>query len=229
MPSRYLLAASGVSPGHALRDLKALNPRASISTPPKEHDSFDPDNQKFLRNIQQRGRQVMIAEGLARSHRDFDAFLEDKVNMDWEDQRKKIFHHFGLSQKDDADEGMGASVKGSFGRSARQSKQPGVTPRGASTRRSVFGRSGLEKSVIGTPGAGAALSQLSDSPAERGDGTSSHSPDFRFLREKMALYAKKVQALNAARLQANNFSVLHEFSNVENHAGGGVSDRHISN
>ncbi|KAL3469117.1 Nup93/Nic96-domain-containing protein [Aspergillus californicus] len=218
--AHYLLAASGVSPGHALRDLKALEPQASIALP-KEPDTFDPDNQKYLRHIQQRGRQVMVAESLARAQRDFDSFLDEKVDLDWEEQRHKIFKHFGLSQKEDS---MGDS-KLSFGRSTRQTNQFGSVsaygPPGGS-RRSVFGRSGLDKSVIGTPGAGKASHQLFDDSVERTESSGSQALDTRFLREKMGYYADKVQSLNSFRLQARSFPILHEFADVEKHASGDV-------
>ncbi|KAL5044426.1 hypothetical protein BDW71DRAFT_185946 [Aspergillus fruticulosus] len=216
--AHYLLAASGVSPGHALRDLKALEPQASISVPSKEPDSFDPDNQKYLRNIQQRGRQAMVAESLARAQRDFDSFMEEKVDLDWEEQRHKIFKHFGLSPKDDP-----AGVpEPSFGRSTRQSNQFGPASTYGISRRSVFGRSGFEKSVIGNPGTGKSSHQLFDDPMERTDGSGSQALDLRFLREKMGYYADKVQSLNSARLQARSFPILHEFSEVEKHAGGDI-------
>ncbi|BCR87040.1 linker nucleoporin NIC96 [Aspergillus chevalieri] len=217
--AHYLLAASGVSPGHAIRDLKELDPQATISAPSKEQDAFDPDNQKFLRNMQQRGRQVMIAESLARAHKDFDAFLEEKVDLDWEEQRRKIFQHFGLAQGSDS---MGATAKVSGGRSTRQFKQPGSVGQSPGSRRSVFGRSGLEKSVIGAPGTGFARPQIFEDPAERSEGPAVHAPDLRFLREKMGYYADRVQLLNSARLQGHTFPVLHEFSGVEQHAGGDV-------
>ncbi|KAL4803899.1 Nup93/Nic96-domain-containing protein [Aspergillus unguis] len=216
--AHYLLAASGVSPGHALRDLKALEPQASISIPSKSPATFDPDNQKYLRSIQQRGRQVMVAESLARAQRDFDSFLEDKVDLDWEEQRQKIFKHFGLSAKDDSGEESGPS----FGRSTRQTNQFGSAITNGASRRSVFGRSGLEKSVIGTPGTGKSSHQLFEDPMERTDGSGSQSLDLRFLREKMGYYANKVQSLNAARLSKRSFPVLQEFSEVEKHAGGDV-------
>ncbi|KAJ5473671.1 Nucleoporin interacting component Nup93/Nic96 [Penicillium sp. IBT 31633x] len=224
--AHYLLAASGISPGRALRDLKSMDPQASMAVPAKDSDHFDPDNQRFLRNIQQRGRQVMVAEGLTRAQRDFDTFLEEKVDMDWEDQRQTIFQHFGLSQKDATDAGgLKSTTRGAFGRSARQSKQAGAgVPLGPSTasRRSVFGRSGMEKSVIGTPGAGLASRQIFEDPAERSEGASSHSPDLRFQREKMGHYAEKVHQLNLARLQGKCYPVLDEFSYVEVQAGGEV-------
>ncbi|KAL4877258.1 Nup93/Nic96-domain-containing protein [Aspergillus karnatakaensis] len=200
--AHYLLAASGVSPGHALRDLKALEPQAPL----QQTDPFDPDNQKFLKNIQQRGRHVMIAESLSRAQRDFDSFLEEKVDLDWEEQRHRIFKHFGLSQKDNS------THDSNFGRPKLPS---------SASRRSVFGRSGLEKSVIGTPGTGKPSHQLFDDPMERTAETPQTS-DVQFLREKMGYYADKVQSLNSARLQARSFPVLHEFSDVENHAGGDV-------
>jgi nuclear pore complex protein Nup93 len=210
-----------------LRDLKSLDPQASLAAPVKELDNFDPDNQRFLRSIQQRGRQVMIAESLTRSHRDFDSFLEEKVDLDWEEQRQTIFHHFGLSQKDATGSGgLNATTRGAFGRTGRQSKQagggPANGPSGAS-RRSVFGRSGLEKSVIGTPGVGMASRQIFEDPAERnGEGAASHPPDLRFQREKMGHYAEKVQHLNIARLQGKCYPVLDEFSSVEVQNGGDV-------
>lgn len=223
--SHYLLASSGISPGQALRDLQSLDPQASLAAA-KEIDSFDPDNQRFLRNIQQRGRQVMIAESISRAQRDFDTFLEEKVDMDWEDQREKIFQHFGLSQKDGPSAGdLRSTTRGAFGRSARQSKQAGAgTGRGptASSRRSVFGRSALDKSVIGSPGTGLASRQLFEDPSERGEGPTPSSPDQRFLREKMSQYAEKVQQLNATRLEAQAYPILHQFSEVELHTGGDV-------
>ncbi|KAK1141432.1 nuclear pore complex subunit [Aspergillus melleus] len=214
--AHYLLAASGVSAGHALRDLKALEPYESKSR--EQEATFDPDNQKFLRNIQQRGRQVMIAESLARTNKDFDLFLEGKVDLNWEEQRRKIFQHFGLAQRSEAT----GDTKGSFGRSMRQSKLgPSPTSNAPfSSRRSVFGRSALDKSVIGTPAAGSANHQLFEDPMERTEGST--APDMRHHRERMGNYAAKVQLLNSARLQSHTFPVLHEFSSVETDAGGDV-------
>ncbi|KAE8148846.1 putative nuclear pore protein [Aspergillus avenaceus] len=218
--AHYLLAASGVSPGHALRGLKALDPQASVSCHSKEQESFDPDNQKFLRNIQQRGRQAMIAESLARTHRDFDMFLEGKVDLDWEEQRRRIFLYFGLAQKDDT----AGDGKGSFGHHARHPNKSSATlghVASGVSRRSVFGRSGLEKSVIGTPGIGTANHKFFEDSIES-EGLCSQSPDLRFLREKMGHYADKVQLLNSARLRASTFPILHEFSEVESRVGGDV-------
>lgn len=168
----------------------------------------------------------MIAESLSRAQRDFDTFLEEKVDMDWEDQRRKIFQHFGLSQKDGTDAGdLRSTTRAAFGRSSRQSRQAGAGPGHCPTtasRRSVFGRSALETSVIGTPGNGLASRQLFEDPSERGEGLATSSPDLRFLREKMGHYAEKVQQLNATRLEAQAYPILHQFSEVELRTGGNV-------
>ncbi|KAJ5580119.1 Nucleoporin interacting component Nup93/Nic96 [Penicillium hispanicum] len=219
--AHYLLASSGISPGRTLRDLRSLDSQASVVTT-REPDNFDPDNQRFLRNIQQRGRQVIIAESLSRAQRDFDTFLEEKVDMDWEEQRQKIFEHFGLSQKEGASAGITSTTRGAFGRSGRQFKPGGTaTIHGpAASRRSVFGRTALDKSVIGIPGTGLASRQLFEDPTERTEGPTTSTPDLRFLREKMGHYAEKVQQLNVARLRGQTYPILHEFSEVEIHTGG---------
>jgi len=63
-------------------------------------DSFDPTMKSFEGHTTTR-RHAMVAESLSRVHRDFDAFLEEKVSLNWDGQRQKIFRHFGLVQKDD--------------------------------------------------------------------------------------------------------------------------------
>ena len=222
--SYYLLAGSGVSPGDTLRDLRSLDPHP-MAPAPKLGDIFDPDTQKFLSNIQQRGRQAMVSESLARSQRDFDAFLTEKVDLDWEDQRRKIFQHFGLMRSEEgAKDVLDTAMKGSFGRSMKQSRQTYVPHHPSMASRSVFGRSSLAKSVIGVPAAtGAAGPRFFEDPSERSEGRSPRPSHFQFYREKMGQYAEKVQRLNLARVQGLSFPVLHEFSDVEKSVGGDVS------
>jgi nuclear pore complex protein Nup93 len=171
----------------------------------------------------------MIAESLARVRRDFDAFLEEKVNLNWEEQRQKIYEHFGLNYGADT---LDPTAKGSFGRTtaASGSRAGFGSSRGhaSATSRSVFGRSGLDKSVIGYPGDGAASSQLTD-PVTRSDGANIQSPDTRLLREKIGYFAVKVQQLNEARLQEKVYPVLHEFADTEKLAGGDVYDFCLEN
>ncbi|PGH13696.1 hypothetical protein AJ80_06201 [Polytolypa hystricis UAMH7299] len=212
------LAASGISPGQVLHKLKALDTYSPAPSPFKRDDDFDPDNQKFLRKIQQRGREAMIAESLVRVRRDFDSFLEDKVSLNWDEQRQKIFEHFGLAVRDDSNgDKLRQSKGGAFGRTTL-GKQ-GVA---SASRRSVFGRSALEKSVIGSPGLGASTQQLFGDSVSRGDNGNLQSADTRLMREKIGHFASKVQRLNEARMQEASFPVLHEFAEAEKLSGGDV-------
>lgn len=158
----------------------------------------------------------MVAESLARVHRDFDAFLEERVNMNWDEQRRKIFQHFGLSSRDDL-AGSETLNRGSFGRSTTQVRQQG----GPAAARSVFGRSGLDKSVIGQPGGSLSSSQLFAPHGEKPDSVGL-GPDSRFVREKMGHFARKVGELNAARLAEKPYAIFHEFGSVEASPGGDV-------
>ncbi|EZF28009.1 hypothetical protein H112_00106 [Trichophyton rubrum D6] len=215
------LTASGISPGKVLQDLHTFNtqtgtpavPAAPVPAPSVsfEQESFDPDNQKFLRRVQQRGREAMIAESLARARKDFDTFLEDKVSLNWDEQRQKIYEHFGLVSKD----GTGS---GSFGFSRRD--QGGKADRDehagfqSTSRKSVFGRSGLSKSIIGSASVGGAGSIFADSTT-RSTALPQQGGDSRSMREKIGHFGLKVQKLNEMRLQERTFPVLHEFAEAQ--------------
>ena len=170
----------------------------------------------------------MIAEGIDRAHRNFDAFLEENVNINWELQRKKIYEHFGLLSKgSDALDGSvnspESSGEGSFGKSARRGRTTKTGVTGKSTlNRSVFGNSGLQKSVIGTPGIGSPNAALFADVTEK-ISTPTKITDDRLSRDRQGKYAEKVQSLNQARLKETTYPVLQEFSNVESERGGEVS------
>ncbi|EAS29773.3 nuclear pore protein [Coccidioides immitis RS] len=210
----YSLTASGISPGQVLHDLRELDKQGPPPNVMRDDEPFDPDNQKFLRRMQQRGRDVMIADSFARVRRDFDAFLEEKVNLNWDEQRHKIFEHFGLAPKSEASgDRLGETTRdsGAFGasKSVRFGADLGQRP-ASSTRRSVFGRSALSKSVIGSTISGGDVAQIFSPTA-----SSLQAADTRFLREKMGHFATKVQRLNEARSQEKAFPVLHEFAETE--------------
>ena len=167
----------------------------------------------------------MISEGISRAQRNFDAYVEENVDINWEEQRKKIYEHFGFASMGGAySESAKLSSpggKGSFGKSARRGLDTDGS-RQSTPNRSVFGRSGMQKSVIGTPGVGAENGSVFRDVAEK----STQAPatqDDRFQRERQARFAEKVQRLNEARLQETYFPILKEFSEIEGRPGGDVS------
>ena len=219
--AHYLLAASGVNPGTTRRDLDSLAVQPSLGTV-QQSPGWDPDTHKFVEQLQQQSTLKMIREGLERAHRNFDAYLDENVDINWELQRKKIHEHFGLMPKnsDASDEiASGPGGKGAFGRSARKGRSIKRTPGKSTLNRSIFGQSSLQKSVIGTPGMGSGNATLFADVAEK----SSAAPaglDDRILREKQRRFAEKVQVLNRARLNEAPFLILSEFKIVESQPGG---------
>lgn len=183
---------------------------------------FDPDNGKFVRQLEQQSTLAMIAEGLNRAARDFDTFLEENVSMNWDEQRKRIYDHFGLTPRDGDDDTDSSSfqnpgAKGSFGRSTRRGRGQGLAGQGTPNRNS-FGTSGMQKSVIGTPGRGSGNATLFADVADK-NGSSIGAQDDRFVREKQGKYAEKVQQMNMARLQEVVYPVLKGFASVEGQPG----------
>lgn len=168
----------------------------------------------------------MINEGIQRAHQQFDLYLEENVDINWELQRKKIYEHFGLVKAstvfDESNRASSPAVKGSFGRSTRKGP-PGNSERPSqdSLNRSIFGKSGLQKSVIGSP-PGTGNTPLFADVAEKTGSLPTVSID-RFTREKEAKFAEKVQSLNQTRLQETPFPVLHQFMDVETQQLGEVS------
>lgn len=228
--AHYLLAASGVDPGAAVNDLNAFSSaRAGRIERPQAQEYSGTDVEGYLSDLQTQTTLSMISDGLARSVRDFDAFLDDNVTMGWDEQRKRIYQHFGIKPREDMQGGrssFGAShadSQGGFGRS-RRSKGAGLAgSRTAGTPgQSVFGRSGLQKSVIGASGPiGTGYQPLFADVEKRmeADGIVAPNSSDRSFREKQGRLADKVQNLNAARLRKRCYPVLHEFSTASTQAG----------
>ena len=230
--SHYLLAASGVNPGAAIRDLKSLNPQGSSSYDVQSRPGWDPDSHKYVEQLQQQSTLKMIAEGISRAQRNFDAYLEENIDMNWDIQRKKIYEHFGLSPRSldmpsDSTNSTAPGTRGSFGRSARGGRG-GRSDRSRleTSDRSIFGRSGMQKSVIGTPGVGSGNAAIFGETQEKPSQSTPVQYD-QLLREREEKFAEKVQALNGSRLREIPYPVLQEFASVEGQAGGDVSLRCI--
>ena len=221
--AHYLLAASGINPGNTRRDLDSLAAQASASRSVAQVPEWDPDTHKYVEQIQQQSTLKMISEGLERAQRNFDAYLEENVDINWDLQRKKIYEHFGLTPKngralDDGVVSPGGNV--GFGKSTRKGHSTKRTGHGDSTlNRSIFGQSSLQKSVIGTPGVGPANATLFADLADKDDLTPP-SHDEQFLRERQGKFAEKVRALNHARLEESQYPILKEFQGVESQSGG---------
>lgn len=221
--AHYLLAASGVNPGTTRRDLDSLDVRPPTSRSLQQVPDWDPDTHKHVEQLEQQSTLKMISEGLERAQRNFDAYLEEHVDINWELQRKKIYEHFGLMPKggiaaDDLAGNVGG--KGAFGKSSRRGRSANKPQGQSALGRSIFGQSGLQKSVIGTPGVGSGNATLFADVAEKNAAAAPTVQDDRFLRDKQRKFAEKVQNLNRARLDENPYPVLQEFKNVETQAGG---------
>ncbi len=220
--AHYLLAGSGVSPGRATKEFQRVERDGPAAGAYQPSEPFDPDNEKYIRGLQERGRDAMIQEAIDRVHRDFDTHLEETLSINFEEQKKKIMQHFGLLPRDDgADEEVEVERdKGGFGGSTGR-KKPFEDPAKGSTR-SVFGRSGLEKSLIGSPAMGASTTSFfGDSTTGNGNNASlGRGQNGRYLRDKERFFLQKVQRLNDTRMQERVCPVLREFATVESQAGG---------
>ena len=224
--AHYLLAASGINPGTTRRDLDSLAYQAPTSVSSHLPTQWDPDTHKYVEQLQQQSTLRMISEGLERAQRNFDAYIQENVDINWESQRNRIYEHFGLMSKHgEASDNLASSsdVSGSFGKSTRKGWTNITTRPGKSTlNRSIFGQSSVQKSVIGTPGLGSRNATLFADVAEKNLPALAVQDD-RLMREKQRNFAEKVQMLNRARLDEVSYPVLQELKGVESQPGGEVS------
>jgi len=221
--AHYLLAASGVDPSTAVRDLHLFSATSRRVERPQIQDGSETDVEDYLANLQTQTTLSMISDGLARSIRDFDAFLEDHVSMEWDAQRKRIYQHFGIKPRETTAfggrSGFGTSTsdsQGAFGKSRRCKAAALAGSRSPRPENgSGFERSSLQSSVIGVAGPMGIESQSLFSDIEKrmeANGIAATDLNDRFYRERQARLGEKVLALNLARLQKRPFPILHEFS-----------------
>lgn len=214
--AHYLLAASGVDPTAAAKDLGMLDVQGGrVDRTTHGYAPTEVDVETYLSNLQTKTTLSMIADGLERSIRDFDNFLEDNVNMEWDAQRKRIYEHFGIKPREESVP-AGRETQGGFGRS-RRSKAQGSA--GRSTRASVLGKSTLQRSVIGTPSRiGAHQSEFSDVDRSS-DGTAGRAgrggPEDRALRDRQSKFSEKIRSLNASRTMKHPYPLLANLAEVQ--------------
>ncbi|KAK1754574.1 Nup93/Nic96-domain-containing protein [Echria macrotheca] len=224
--AHYFLAASGVDPGAAVKDLGSFGLQARAERPASGIiGELEVDT--YLSNLQSKTTLSMIGDGLERSVRDFDGFMEDNVTMEWDNQRKRIYEHFGIKPKE-VETGRAASTSstrdaqggaGGFGRSRRKASQ--ATGERPTQRTSVLGRSGLQRSVIGAPARiGQHAADFTDvEPRKDATGGLNGASDDRFLREKQGKLADKMRDLNLARLQNERICIFSDLAEIESSSG----------
>ncbi|KAI0878823.1 Nup93/Nic96-domain-containing protein [Hypoxylon argillaceum] len=229
--AQYMLAASGVDPGAAVKDLKFFSAHTAgrVDRPATTHVATEIDIEAYLANLQSKTTLSMIADGLERSAKDFDNFLEDNITMEWEKQRKRIYEHFGIKSREDGpgEHGVGTPARESMGGFGRSRRNPKASRSGTPTAKgSAFGRSVLHKSVIGTPTKiGSHQSEFKDVEETTGSSTpvpNGSSVDDRFVREKQSKLAACIKDFNLARLEKTPYPILHQLAEVESRTG----DRH---
>jgi len=225
MNSHYLLAASGVARGSTVRDLQAFNnitTSAQASTP---QPYFDANIDNYVANLRAKSTQDLIKESLEQSDREFNQFLEDNIQINYDEQRQRIYEHFGLAKprEQSGDASVGPASRGAFGRSARKTN-------GAASQSAVsFDASKLSKSVLGgSVNRGSMRASLFQDVAEQTTaGEIQSAPEDPYLRSKQEKYASKVKELNTHRLQEIVYPLVGEFARVELEAGGGDTPEHI--
>ena len=215
--AHYLLSASGVNAGQALRDLNDL----TTSTAARSQAAVDHLHLVFASGVKGSLAQKyetdfnkMVDTHVQKAQGDFNRMIDERMHgVDWDAHRQRIYEHFGLKKPRNFDESTaetaGNMTNGSFGRSSRRTRY------GASTV-DKFGMPGMSKSVIGTPGPKGMRSSVFGDIAEKmpSDGIRP-APEDRVLRNKQQNYAARVKELNETRLQEKAFPILQKFSQVE--------------
>ena len=204
--AHYLLAGSGVTPGNISKSFGTSS--TGIETM-RRADVPLKDNEVYIRGLQQKGREAMMQESMDRVNREFDAFLEETLQIDFDQQKKKIMAHFGLIPADpDAEQSENGRSKNVFADSAKNST------------RSVFGRSAMQRSMIGNAGAGVSTASFfgDDSTSNGMNGAPANlmkGQTERSLHEREKQFIDKVKTLNRRRMQREHYPIIQEFAMVE--------------
>lgn len=225
--SHYLLSASGVKLGSTLRDLTQFSTQAGLGPAGTAPHPLDADVDGYVSNLHSQSTLALIQEGLEQSKRDFDTFLEDNVQMEWDKQRQRIYEHFGLGRQSEdmaaSQAALGSTARGAFGRSTRKGRSTG--PKGAA----MNGAATFGASTGGPPVIGLSQSVLGGRDAlERSVPGGQAGPQDRHVRDKQEKFMEEVKKLNDARQRDDTSSLLHAFAGVEKAANGEHSDHFIS-
>ncbi|KAK5052735.1 hypothetical protein LTR84_002601 [Exophiala bonariae] len=213
--AHYLLAGSGVAPGQAYRDFQAVGGDETNAASRAQAQTYAEESSAYLRDLRVKGREALLRESMTRVYREVDSFIEESLGVDFEEQKIRIMEHFGLIPPDEGPEsGDNGKAGGAFGRSTRRARdEAGKSSQGP---RSVFGRSAIDKSMIGTPSSVAGTSSFfKDEGGLSANPNVPRGQSLRGLREKEKAFLTKIDDLNRARLSGQAFPVLQVFEDVE--------------
>lgn len=213
--------------GSTLRDLNQFSTQAGIGTNGSAPTLLDADVDSYISNLHSQSTLALIQEGLEQSKRDFDAFLEDNVQVEWDKQRQRIYEHFGLGRQSEdmaaSQSAFGGTARGAFGRATRKGRSMG--PKGASVNgASTFGASAGGPPVIGN---GQSVLNGREGP-EKAVLSGQAGPRDRYERDKQERFMDEVKRLNDARQREVPFSVLHAFAGVEKATGTEHADHFLN-
>lgn len=213
--AHYLLAGSGVAPGRSFRGFKGDDNLAAPETTLPEQ-TFETET--YIRNLQVKGRDAIMRENMERVYREVDSYIEQTLGVDFEEQKTRIMKHFGLISEDE--DAPAAGQTSSFGKSAARKGPTGSEQ----PTRSVFGRSALNKSIIGSAGSVNGTSSFFRSSVSPAKGsTLQRGQTARDLRDKERLFVEQVEQFNNARLSRpdrTSYPIMDKFCQVEANAGG---------
>lgn len=230
--AQYLLAASGVPQGATRRDLESFtidsSGRTSQSVP--ENDFLI---ENYVANLQAKTMRESMEEAMQQSKRDFDNFLEENLQINWDYQRQRVYQHLGLAKPTDQEDvqagqasTLGPAARGAFGRSNRRTR--GLDASGKGSVRGSMGMSGMSKSVLGGSIARGSVRQSSfkDVDDKAGENGLPSATDDPFKRSKEERYAGKVKELNISRIEEVVYPVIEQFARVELE-GGSETPKHL--
>lgn len=220
----YVLSGSGVPRGATRRNLDDFGSQTAAGL----NDSSAPyasDVDAYIANLRAKSTLDLINENMEQTKRDFDTFLEDRLSMNLEAQRRRAYEYFGLARPNEHESLMNeshASLGGSFGASKNKTTTGTRTAAfgrstfkaGGSTANSILGRSTLRGSTRQT--------QFTDVPEVTASAAQTSALDDPFQRARQDKYAEKIRQLNGARLSDTVFPVIEQFAQVEFESSGDV-------
>ncbi|KAF3308580.1 hypothetical protein TWF173_001113 [Orbilia oligospora] len=201
--AHYLLQAAGVNSEQALKELESVDfnfEEAPVRTTVTGQVDIDIDG--FLRNRKEQSISKAIEEGIKRTTLEFESYLLNNLNIDWDDQRKKIYEHFGLTKPSDGAQNTPFG-QSSFG--ASLASRAG----GSTYGRSRLTHASLGSLVLGTPPkVGNQAWAFEDTVKEH------QGAPMEQMFNRQANYAKTVQKLNDARTGGASPKLIESFLDV---------------